>query len=166
MTPKAIQTRLGLGTCAAALFLGLIAIPTWVSSPSNVGNVVLSPVFWPYVLTAIGGAIGLALLVAGLGMAADDTAPNIAPDTPEETSGSWLRLGALALIMGLTMVALPRLGMVWTTMLVFAVTAFLFNTRHPRTALICAVLIPLGLYVFFAHVAGVAIPQGTLVRLP
>jgi len=31
---------------------------------------------------------------------------------------------------------------------------------------VCAVLIPLVLYVFFAHIAGVAIPQGDFVRLP
>jgi len=56
--------------------------------------------------------------------------------------------------------------MVWTAMIVFLLTAFLFRTRHPITALICAVVIPLALYLFFAKVAGVAIPQGIFVRLP
>ncbi|MGB7241839.1 MAG: tripartite tricarboxylate transporter TctB family protein [Sulfitobacter sp.] len=162
MSPKAIQFRLGIGTCLGALFLGLVAIPTWVSSPSNVGNIVLAPTFWPYVLTAVAGLAGVALVVSGLQSAATKPAEDLAA----ATNTSWLRLVGLAVIMGLTMVALPRVGMVWTTMVVFAATAFLFRTRHPRTALICAVSVPLGLYLFFAHVAGVAIPQGDYVRLP
>ena len=85
--------------------------------------------------------------------------------TPPGVQG-WLRLAALAVIMIITMYALPRLGMVWTTMLVFITTATLFRTRHPLIALLCAVLIPLLLYLFFAHVAGVGIPQGNYIRLP
>jgi hypothetical protein len=56
--------------------------------------------------------------------------------------------------------------MVWTAMLAFAACACLFRTRHPIVAVICAVVVPLLLYAFFAHVAGVAIPQGAFVRLP
>ena len=42
MSPKAIQSRLGIGACLVALFLVLVAIPNWVSSPSNVRNIVLA----------------------------------------------------------------------------------------------------------------------------
>lgn len=162
MSPKAIQFRLGIGACAVALFLGFIGIPNWVSSPSNVQNIVLSPTFWPYILTALTGLSGILLMIVS----------NRESDIAEEmfdtasSGASWVRLGALAAIMIVTMFALPRLGMVWTTMIVFALTAFLFRTRHPITAVMCAVLVPLVLYAFFAHVAGVAIPQGNFVRLP
>ena len=61
---------------------------------------------------------------------------------------------------------MPWLGMVWTSMLAFVALAFLVKTRHPATAFICAIVVPLVLYAFFAHVASVAIPQGELVRLP
>ena len=162
MSPKAIQFRLGIGAFIAALFLGLVAIPTWVSSPSNVSNIVLSPLFWPYVLTALTGLTGLGLVLASRPASAQ--IPYETDHTPD--SKSWHRLLALAVIMIITMFALPRLGMVWTTMIVFAVTAFLLRTRHPITAIICAIVIPLALYLFFAHVAGVAIPQGIFVRLP
>ena len=162
MSPKTIQHRLGLGACIVALFLALVAIPTWVSSPSNVPNIVLAPTFWPYVLTALTGFSGLGLILA-----ARRASPEVdAADADAPRDGAWGRLAGLALIMIVTMFALPRLGMVWTTMLVFIVTALLFRTRHPITALICAVVIPLALYLFFAHVAGVAIPQGNFVRLP
>ncbi len=162
MSAKTIQFQLGLGACAIALFLGFVAIPAWVSAPSNVANIVLSPVFWPYVLTALTGLTGI-----GLVLASRHADRRVEPEHEDPaTSRSWYRLAALAFIMIVTIFALPRLGMVWTAMIVFAATAFLLRTRHPITALICAVIIPLVLYAFFAHVAGVAIPQGNFVRLP
>ena len=51
-----MQLQLGIGAIIAALFLIFYAIPNWVSSPSNVRNIVLSPLFWPYIL---GGLTGL-----------------------------------------------------------------------------------------------------------
>ncbi|MEP4246754.1 tripartite tricarboxylate transporter TctB family protein [Tateyamaria sp.] len=162
MSPKTVQFRLGLGACVAALFLGFVAIPMWVSSPSNVSNIVLSPTFWPYVLTVLTGLMGIGLLLA-----ARQAGTSVAVEHTHPTDGAaWYRLLSLSVIMIITMFALPRLGMVWTTMVVFGITAFLFRTRHPKTALVCAVMIPFLLYLFFAHVAGVAIPQGNFVRLP
>lgn len=162
MTPKSVQLHLGATACLISLFLIFIGIPKGVSSPSNVQNIVLAPTFWPYVLATFTGLTGLGLLLAGW----RHTGSNTFDDQPDNDKHGWLRLGALALLMIVTMYALPRLGMVWTTMLVFFFTALLFRTRHPRTALLCAVLIPLALYLFFAHVAGVGIPQGNFVRLP
>lgn len=160
--PGSNQVHLGIAACLVALFLIFIGIPNGVSSPSNVKNIVLAPTFWPYVLSAITGIAGLGLLASGW---KQKQAEPVNDETRQNAYG-WLRLVALAIIMLATMYALPRLGMVWTTMLIFAVTAFMFRTRHPRAAIICAILIPLALYVFFAHVAGVGIPQGNFVRLP
>lgn len=167
MTLRATQIGLGLAACVIALFLLLIAIPSWVSSPSNVRNIVLAPTFWPYILTGFTGLTGGLLLLAGLRVAAGTPHPDedAAADAPV-TPGSWLRLAVLAAMMVATMLMLSTVGMVWTSMLVFGASAFLFRTRHPITAVICAVAIPLILYLFFAHVAGVAVPQGDFVRLP
>ena len=162
MSQKSIQFQLGLGACLVALFLVLVGIPGWVSSPSNVSNIILSPTFWPYTLAGLTGLVGLGLLLASRSARADPD-----PEAEGNVDGKGpFRLGAMAVIMVITMFALPRLGMVWTSMIVFAVTAFLLRTRHPVTALICAVVVPLLLYAFFAHVAGVAIPHGNFVRLP
>lgn len=162
MSPRMIQLRLGMGACLVALFLMFVGIPGWVSSPSNVANIVLAPTFWPYILAALTGLSGIGLILSSRA-----ATPIVDNDEDAASDGQhWYRLAVLAVIMFLTMFALPRLGMVWTTMIVFAVTAFLFRTRHPITALVCAVVIPLALYAFFAHVAGVAIPQGNFVRLP
>lgn len=157
-----LNTRLGLIALLVAGFLAFIAIPNWVSSPSNVRNIVLSPTFWPYILSGI-------LALTGLGLLVTKNRPDRSdPIDEDEGRGTapWLRLAGLAVIMVLTMYALPRLGMVWTCMLAFAACAFMFRTRYPVTALVCAVVIPLVLYAFFAHVAGVAVPQGEIVRLP
>lgn len=156
-----LNTRLGLIALAAAGFLAFIAIPNWVSSPSNVRNIVLSPTFWPYILSGFLALSGLGLLVTRHQAGSDDHLADDASDT-----APWLRLAGLAVIMVLTMYGLPRLGMVWTCILAFVACAFMFRTRYPVAAIVCAVLIPLILYAFFAHVAGVAVPQGEFVRLP
>ena len=167
MTLRETQIRLGITACIVATFLLLVAIPYWVSAPSNVRNIVLAPTFWPYLLTAFTGLTGVLLLLAGLRLRPDAPHPGEDPaaDAPA-TSGSWRRLAVLGALMLATMLVLSTLGMVWTAMLLFASTAFLFRTRHPVAALICAVVIPIALYAFFAHVAGVAVPQGIFVRLP
>ena len=103
-----------------------------MSSPSNVRNIVLAPTFWPYVLTALTGLIAIGLLIAGWRMVDDEPAEQKQnSDTAASNRPAWIRLAILALIMVLTMFALPRIGMVWTAMLVFVATAFLFKTRHP-----------------------------------
>ena len=162
MTPKSVQLHLGVTACLVSLFLIFIGIPKAVSSPSNVQNIVLAPTFWPYVLASFTGLTGLGLLLAGW----QESSASVFDDEAVNDDRRWLRLAGLAAIMIVTMFALPRLGMVWTTMLVFLITALLYRTRHPRTAIVCAVLIPLALYAFFAHVAGVGIPQGNFWRLP
>lgn len=163
MDEKTLQMRLGLGTCVVALFLVIIAIPSWVSAPSNVPNVILSPLFWPYTLAGLTGLVGLGLIATSLRLAKGDEAP----DTPDEdVRPAQIRLIGIAVIMLISMFLFSRLGLVWTCMLAFWATAFLVRTRHPKTAILCGLLIPLVLYGFFAHVAGVAVPQGIFVRLP
>lgn len=163
MSERRLNLQLGVGACVASGLLILLAIPQWVAAPSNIKNIILSPVFWPYVLSGCTGVVGLGLIASAL--RGTDPQEHAAADR-EEGPGAWVRLLGMALIMVATMYLLPRLGMVWTTMLCFAITAFLVKTRHPVLAVICAVIIPLVLYAFFAHVAGVAIPQGDFVRLP
>ncbi len=158
-----LNTRLGLAALAFSAFLALFAIPNWVFSPSNVQKLILSPTFWPYILSALCALTGVALLFSPAG-----EIPETEGEAETDVNGlaPWLRLAGLAVLMAATMYALPRLGMVWTSMLAFAGTAFMFRTRYPKAAIVCAIAIPLCLYGFFAHVAGVAIPQGEFVRLP
>lgn len=166
MTLRALHLRLGLAALLLAAFLALVAIPLWVTSPSNVRVWVLAPTFWPYVLAALLALVGLGLAASGLRAAPDLPAAPPGEAEAEPPPGAWLRLAGLAGIMLAMLPLLPRLGMVWTAMLAFAATAFLLRTRHPGWAVACAVAVPLLLYAFFAHVAGIAVPQGEILRLP
>ena len=167
MLLRSTQMQLGLAACIGALILAFWAIPSWVSSPSNVRDIVLSPRFWPYILAGFTALTGVLLVLSASRIASATPHPEEDPaaDAPA-TPGAWVRLAFLAALMIVTLLAMSRLGMVWTAMLLFASTAFLFRTRHPVAAVVSAIMVPLVLYAFFAHVAGVAVPQGDLVRLP
>ena len=163
MSDRDIQLRLGFGALVASALFIFIAIPALVSAPSNIKNIVLSPLFWPYALAGFTGLTGLGLIATAL--RTKKTERKTASDV-DDRKMAYMRLLGSAAIMLITVFAMPRLGLVWTAMLAFAATAFLVRTSHPITAMICAVVVPLVLYAFFAHVAGVAIPQGNFVRLP
>jgi hypothetical protein len=169
MRLKSLQLHLGIAACAVSIFLVLFAIPQWVSSPSNVPLIILSPLFWPYTISGMSALIGILMLIQYKRMPNEDSSTNNEQFDEEaivDRSAAFMRLIGMGIIMVITMMLLPTFGMVWTTMLVFLATAFLVKTRHPITAFICAIIIPLLLYAFFAHVAGVGIPQGDFVRLP
>ena len=68
MSDKLIQLRLGIGAICLAAFLLLIAIPFWVTSPSNVPNIILSPIFWPNTLAIITALTGIGLVLSGLSL--------------------------------------------------------------------------------------------------
>jgi len=163
MTLKRLNLQLGLLACLISAFLVIYAIPQWVSSPSNVGVLVLSPLFWPYTIAGLTGFIGVLLLFQCV---RDQGEVLVEEQVDEDRMAAIVRLACMAVIMFLTMYLMPLIGMVWTCMLAFLATTFLVKTRHPVIATICAMVIPLVLYGFFAHVAGVAIPQGEFVRLP
>lgn len=164
MRLKSLQLHLGIAACAIAFFLVFLAIPQWVSSPSNVPLIILSPLFWPYTIAGMSALIGILMLLQYKRIPVEDEV--LDDEVYEDRPSAIIRLIGMAIIMVITMMLLPTLGMVWTCMLVFLATAFLVKTRHPITALVCAIVIPLVLYAFFVHVAGVGIPQGDFVRLP
>lgn len=155
------HTQIGLAAIAFAAFLLLVGIPYGITSPSNVRNVVLSPVFWPNVVAGLMAAGGAGMLLAARRLGDEEHESFLAG-----VDGAGLRLGLMAVLMAAYFLAIPYLGMVWSSMAACAALAFLIRTRHPVPALLSAVVVPLALYLFFAHVAGVAIPQGVFVRLP
>ncbi|MFK5980393.1 MAG: tripartite tricarboxylate transporter TctB family protein [Rhizobiaceae bacterium] len=162
MEDRKIQIQLGIGALIGAAILLLIGIPSLVSSPKNVPNIVLSPDFWPNTLSGLTGLVGAGLILTSYWRPKPKTAP---PSDVDNRPQAFQRLAMLGTVMGITIFALPRLGLVWTAMLVFASLSFLVRTSHPKTALVCSLIVPLLLYAFFEHVAGIAIPQGDFVRL-
>ncbi|GMG84858.1 hypothetical protein LNKW23_40740 [Paralimibaculum aggregatum] len=160
---RTTHRQIGIAAILFAAFLTLAGIPYGVTAPDNIRNIVLSPLFWPYALAgllALGGA-GLLLASRGLPSAAEAEAPGTG-----WRPGAGLRLAIAAVIMVLLVAFAETVGLVWAAMPAFLAFAFLVRTRHPVAATIAAIAAPLALYAFFAHVAGVAIPQGIFVRLP
>ncbi|MGB7181648.1 MAG: tripartite tricarboxylate transporter TctB family protein [Burkholderiaceae bacterium] len=164
MNDRHVHFRLGGLAILISLTLIFVLIPNWVSSPSNIQKLILSPLFWPYALAGITGITGLGLLFTA--WRADPLSPAPPEAEPVDKSTAYGRLAAVAGLMIATMLVLHSLGLVLTSMLVFIIVAHLVHTQHKKTAWLCAVLIPLVLYAFFAHVAGVAIPQGNFLMLP
>lgn len=158
---KTSHFQIGVASIAFAAFLYFFAIPNWVTSPSNIQNIVLSPTFWPNIISGL-------LAIGGLGMML--TSRRLTDDNHETffagTRGAIPRLLACAILMVIYVWVSEYIGLVWASMLAFAAMAFIIKTGHPKSALVAAVIVPLILYLFFAHVAGVAVPQGEFVRLP
>jgi putative tricarboxylic transport membrane protein len=156
-----ILTGLGVMVLAALILWWLI--PAYVALPRRVPLRALAPSFWPNIIgwTMLGCGALLAIRAA------------LAPPPPaaivHRLGSSWaelLRLVALIAIFAGTYYALPVVGMVWASMAAFVLLVLLTGGRRLGWGIAAAVLLPLLLYLFFSKVAGVAIPQGQIVRLP
>ncbi|WP_299358805.1 tripartite tricarboxylate transporter TctB family protein [uncultured Paracoccus sp.] len=163
MLSRRHEILIGLGVVAFAAIVLWWLIPAYVTLPRRPPLRALAPSFFPKI-------IGWTMLITGAGLAlkavlAPPTPAAIAV-TPNIDRGELLRIGGLALILLASYLALPVFGMVWTSMVVFLLLVLLTGRRRLGWGIVSAVLLPLLLYLFFAKVAGVAIPQGQIVRLP
>lgn len=163
MLSRRAEILVGLGVMGMAAIVLWVLIPGYIRIPRRVPMVALSPAFWPNV-------IGWAMLICGgLLTARAATAPpppDIITHDLRFTRPEVLRVGALAVVLGASYIALPIVGMVWTCMLVYILMVLMTGARRPIWGTIIAIVLPLALYFFFTKVAGVAIPQGRIVRLP
>lgn len=146
---------------AVSVLLIVFVIPHWVIKPSNVKILVLSPDFWPYIVAAL-------MLIGGIALLAQYWFITRAYATIEDerVAGGGLRTTLVAVLMVAYYLIIPALGMVWSS--VIAYIAFVAIVGLPRkvATVIAAILLPLALYAFFAHAAGVPIPQGKFLNLP
>ena len=165
---------LGPGVVLFGIFLLLVAIPYGISKPSNIRVAVLSPTFWPVIIACALIIIGLLLSwQAWRGQAQADTSGYSADPESEYSdsasdgaAGAYWRLLAMAVVMPAMIWAMPQFGMVWVAMISFVLFALIVRSPQPLLSLLIAVLLPIILYGFFNHIAGVAIPQGDFIRLP
>ncbi|MEQ8824872.1 MAG: tripartite tricarboxylate transporter TctB family protein [Filomicrobium sp.] len=166
MNLKNSDVWLGIGTVLFGIFLLFVAIPAFVSSPSNVPKIVLSPTFWPTIIAYLIIILGIVLTLTRLFAKPAPAATEPTGDALEDPSQPWVRLLATAIVMFALIWAIPYFGMVWSSMVAFVAIAFIVKTPKPVTSLIVAIILPLVLYAFFNHVAGVAVPQGRFITLP
>ena len=161
------------GVIAFACLMLLVLIPAGIDDPGSIDVLALGPAFWPSVISAFLGLMGVIVGVqalrrirAGRGGsvsgqgdrddadAAEDEASGFAP-------GRWL--GALVLL-ALYYYGLDRLGMVLTSMLALGLFMVLGAERRPAVVLALSVGVPLALFLFFRFVANVFIPLGVFER--
>ncbi len=154
---------IGIGVVVLGSALALVAVPEGVVSPRNVRIAVLSPAFWPNILAWVVALMGLILALQSLRRRKASEEPETAAPMPRR---GLLRLLALAVGSIAFCAFATKLGLVWASMVAFAVVLLLTGTSYRIAAVAVAILLPLALYAFFAHVAAVPIPQGMFVRLP
>jgi putative tricarboxylic transport membrane protein len=152
----------GVGMLVTSILFAVFVIPHYVVKPSNVRILVLSPDFWPYIVAALMGIGGVALLAQYFFLTRAVAAP-VENDTPP---GGGLRTTLIGVLMIVYYLIMPMLGMVWSS--VVAYMAFMAIVGLPRklASIIVAIALPLALYAFFAHAAGVPIPQASFLVLP
>ncbi|KUO58441.1 MAG: hypothetical protein APF80_04945 [Alphaproteobacteria bacterium BRH_c36] len=159
---------LGAGVVTFGVFLLVYAIPVFVSSPSNVRVMFLSPTFWPIIIAwgaIITGTLLIVSRVFGPTVISSQEA-EVGDLGHDETIYAIVRVAAAAAIMTGLVFAIPVLGLVLASGLAFALISALIMTPRPITALLVAIILPLVLYAFFTHIAGMALPQGRYFTLP
>ncbi len=153
---------LGLGIIVFSGILFLFLVPTWVITPQNVQILVLSPDFWPYIvagLLAIGGVLLLLQYAIVHGKRGHD-------EERDEVAGGWRRIGLVGLLMAVYYMILPYLGMVIGSVVAYMAFMAIIGLPRKLPSIIVAIVLPLLLYGFFNHMAGVPIPQADFLQLP
>lgn len=161
------DTLVGCLIIIFSLLLIFYLIPNYIDSPTFVRTIVLSPVFWPTV-------IGWLMLIIGVGIVIAQFLNRKSIEVTESTrsyddkpSKSYDRVIGFAVFMFVYYLLIPVIGMVWSSCLAFIIFSMVISgTEHRKTAIIVGILLPLFLYGFFTHIAGVNIPQTELMRLP
>ncbi|MFZ9759189.1 MAG: tripartite tricarboxylate transporter TctB family protein [Burkholderiaceae bacterium] len=174
----------GLFSLGLGLLLHFWLIPNFISVPGNMARAVLSPAFWPEILAVMAMLAGVFVLVGAFKQSSEilasdaptgESAPageSSTPSTPQaldqqvSPQSDLIRLLTFVVAMALYAKYLDYLGMALSSVLMLLVSFYLLGEKRIGLVLSVSILLPLVLYTFFLHVAGVSIPQGELIRLP
>lgn len=163
MLSRRDEIFVGLGVILMAALTLWWLIPTYIAIPRRVPIMALSPAFWPNVIAWVMLFCGLSVVVRA---AMAPPAPDAIADDLSVSRPEAARLAALAVLLIATFFSLRIVGMVWTSMFAFVALVFLTGSKNRFWGIVAAIVLPLALYFFFTKIAGVAIPQGRIVRLP
>ena len=156
-----IRERLiGAGVTLLGLLIFFVLIPWGIDRPGNVEHAALAPDFWPQIIAVTMMALGA---LQALRPVPDDD------DEGGAESGPWLhRLPGLAAALGALFgfyALVPSLGMVVPgAALILGLTVFGGERRWLLAGAVAAG-VPVLLYAFFVHVAGIPIPLGVFETL-
>ncbi|SLN21036.1 Tripartite tricarboxylate transporter TctB family protein [Falsiruegeria litorea R37] len=145
---------------AGAVFLTLglllifVLIPVGVDEPRKVPFAAASPSYYPKLIGYVIALIGAAILVLGVRRSSDDA--------PSVGLAPYAKVPVAMGIMAVFYLLLPVLGFIVGAMLSLCALMMLAGERSPKVLVLVSILLPLGLYLFFAKVAGIPIPSGPL----
>ncbi|MCQ0988246.1 tripartite tricarboxylate transporter TctB family protein [Jiella marina] len=162
MLSRRIEFVLSAFIVVFGLLLCFVAIPLGVDTPSSMRSILLSPAFWPTILAVGLTAAGVLLGIAQLRRKREDVGDVFEPLVGSEI----LRLVGFVVLAVIYFEAIAFIGMVWASVLAFAAFVFLTGAPNKIIGLAAALILPILLFAFFYHVAGVNIPQSDVLRLP
>jgi hypothetical protein len=148
---------------AAGLAAVVELIPSGVVVPGSINIPALSPDFWPYTI-AWGVIISSAcLLLEALALKVPDGGEeDDAADAQFKLATLPATLRTIVLIMALFLFyyVLTHLGIVASSIVLMPAMMLFFGEQNWRYVVPLSLLIPIGLYLFFLHVAGIPMPLG------
>lgn len=153
-------------TAILFIVLGLTAIfaliPSGVIVPGSVQISALSPDFWPYTI-AWGVVISSCFLLLETFMLKVPEGDEDASEDAEyklATLPATLRIVILIFALFLFYFALTTVGIVAGSVVLMPAMMLYFGERQWKYIIPLSILIPIGLYLFFLHVAGIPMPLG------
>ena len=154
----------GLAFLGLGVLTLLVLIPFGIQQPQSVQYRALSPSYWPNIVAGALTALGLALVLSTWLSSRQSDKTEESPTDKAGAASTWMTLRpmvALAICFALYF-GLEPLGFVLTTAIGLAVLMLLAGEYRVYVVLPAAILVPLGLHVFFTKAASVPIPMGIL----
>ncbi len=160
---------LGLGMAVAFSIVLFIILPRAVIVPSSIKIVSLRPDFWPGFLCA--SLISLSLLMAGIAWILQLRSKGYSDMGEEKISGtinqSHLATSKPYIVMAGLLgyyIMIEPLGIIISSIIALLGLALLYGERKFKTLIPVAVLLPIGLYLFFTKIANVPFPIGNILK--
>ena len=152
---------------ALVVFGGLalgVLIPFGIQKPLSVEHRALAPSFWPNIVASAILLIGIALTVSTLLNRRGEQASDSSQHSEADAGSGWLAFRpflALAICFALYF-GLEPLGFVLASAIAIVALMMLAGEYRPYVILPVALVLPLGLHLFFTKAASVPIPMGIL----
>lgn len=154
------DAMLGGGIFIAAVLFAWIVIPAGVVSPASVKRLPLSPVFLPYLLTALIGIFGL---IYGMQASIGRGVPKEENDESSLLRRRWqLHILLVVACFSAYCFLTQYLGMLLISILITGFLIWLGGERRPLTLVAVSIGLPLILYLFFTLFAQVPLPKGLI----
>jgi putative tricarboxylic transport membrane protein len=157
MTGEKIE---GVVVFLLGVLMYFVLIPVGIDSPSNLDHITLSPNFWPSIISAIFGLMGLLMIIMP-----DKKKDEVNLELAEAAEiinlpYYFYRLTVVLIALFCFYFLIDSLGMVVPGIVVIFSMMLFAGEKRIAFAIFISVLVPILLYVFFVHIASIPIPLG------